>query len=161
MLDHTAGIFSTFPAVPGFFPGFFDQVVGTALLLGMILAVGDKFNAPPGANLAPLIVGLIVVAIGISFGGMYGYAINPARDLGPRLFAVLAGFKNNGLTDGTGAWLPPVIGPMVGGLLGTLFYDLLIGRPLMRANPAQEPASGMDPSHVEPKATATAEAARR
>ena len=89
--------------MPGFFPGFFDQVVGTALLLGMILAVGDKFNAPPGSNLAPLMVGLIVVAIGISFGGMYGYAINPARDLGPRLFAVVAGFKNNGLTDGTAA----------------------------------------------------------
>ena len=160
-LDHTTGIFSTFPAVPGFLPGFFDQVVGTALLLGMILAVGDKFNAPPGANLAPIVVGLIVVAIGISFGGMYGYAINPARDLGPRLFAVLAGFKNNGLTDGTGAWLPPVAGPLVGGLLGTFAYDLLIGRPLMRANANEVPASGMDPSHVEPKAAATAEAARR
>ena len=158
-LDHTTGIFSTFPAVPGFFPGFFDQVVGTALLLGMILAVGDKFNAPPGANLAPLMVGLIVVAIGISFGGMYGYAINPARDLGPRLFAVVAGFKNNGLTDGTGAWLPPVIGPLVGGLLGTLAYDFLIGRPLMRSNELPAPTSGMDPSHIEPKAERTAAAA--
>ena len=167
-LDHTTGIFSTFGAVPGFLPGFFDQVVGTALLLGMILAVGDKFNAPPGANLAPLMIGLIVVAIGISFGGMYGYAINPARDLGPRLFAVVAGFKNNGLTDGvpgtvtnTMAWLPPVVGPLVGGLLGTFAYDLLIGRPLMRANANEVPASGMDPSHIEPKAAATAEAARR
>ncbi len=148
-LDHTTGIFSTFPAVPGFFPGFFDQVVGTALLLGMILAVGDKFNAPPGSNLAPVIVGLIVVAIGISFGGMYGYAINPARDLGPRLFAVVAGFKNNGLTDGTGAWLPPVIGPLVGGILGTLAYDLTIGRALVKGNPGQVPTSGMDPSHQE------------
>ena len=157
-LDHTTGIFATFPAVPGFFPGFFDQVVGTALLLGMILAVGDKFNAPPGANLAPLMVGLIVVAIGISFGGMYGYAINPARDLGPRLFAVVMGFKNNGLTDGTGAWLPPVVGPLVGGLLGTLAYDLLIGRPLMRANVLPAPTSGMDPSHIEPKAEATSAA---
>ena len=167
-LKNTAGIFCCFGAVPGFLPGFFDQVVGTALLLGMILAVGDKFNAPPGANLAPLMVGLIVVAIGISFGGMYGYAINPARDLGPRLFAVLAGFKNNGLTDGapgtvynTMAWLPPVVGPLVGGLLGTFAYDLMIGRPLMRANANETPASGMDPSHVEPKAERTAEAARR
>lgn len=157
-LDHTTGIFATFPAVPGFFPGFFDQVVGTALLLGMILAVGDKFNAPPGANLAPLMVGLIVVAIGISFGGMYGYAINPARDLGPRLFAVVAGFKNNGLTDGTGAWLPPIIGPLAGGLLGTLAYDFLIGRPLMRSNDLPAPTSGMDPSHIEPKAERTSAA---
>ncbi len=160
LLDHTTGIFSTFPPadVHGFFPGFFDQVVGTALLLGMILAIGDKFNAPPGANLAPLMVGLIVVAIGISFGGMYGYAINPARDLGPRLFAVVMGFKNNGLTDGTGAWLPPVVGPLVGGVLGTLAYDLLIGRPLMRANVLPAPTSGMDPSYIEPKAKATAAA---
>ncbi len=157
-LDHTTGIFSTAPAVPGFFPGFFDQVVGTALLLGLILAVGDKFNSPPGANLAPIIIGLIVLAIGISYGGMNGYAINPARDLGPRLFAVVAGFKNNGLTSGDSIWLPPVLGPMVGGLLGTLAYDLLIGRPLMRANAVTEPAAGMDPSHVEPRATATAEA---
>lgn len=149
-LDHTTGVFSTFPAVPGtFWPGMIDQVVGTALLVGLILAVVDKFNAPPGANLAPVIVGLIVVAIGISFGGMYGYAINPARDLGPRLFAVAAGFKNNGLTDGSGAWIVPVIGPIVGGLLGALIYDGLIGRALQRAHAVTTPASGMDPSHVE------------
>jgi glycerol uptake facilitator protein len=150
-LDHTTGVFSTFPAVPGFFPGFIDQVVGTALLVGMILAIVDKFNAPPGANLAPLMIGLVVVAIGISFGGMYGYAINPARDLGPRLFAVAAGFKNNGLTDGSGAWLPPVIGPLVGGVIGGLIYDFLIGHALLRANAVQAPAAGMDPTHHEPR----------
>ena len=87
-----------------------------------------------------------MVAIGISFGGMYGYAINPARDLGPRLFAVLAGFKNNGLTSGdpgtvynTMAWLPPVLGPLVGGILGAVAYDLMIGRALMRANELPRP----------------------
>jgi glycerol uptake facilitator protein len=152
-LDHTAGIFCTFPAVPGFWPGFFDQVVGTALLLGLILAVVDKLNALPGANMAPFIIGLIVVAIGISFGGMNGYAINPARDLAPRLFSVLAGFKNNGLTDGTMVWLPPVIGPIVGGLLGAFAYDLTIGRALLKAHlVAQDPEDrpeGMDASHTE------------
>lgn len=154
--------FASNPAVPG----FFDQVFGTALLLGMILAVGGKFNAPPGANMAPLMVGLIVVAVGISFGGMYGYAINPARDLGPRLFAVVAGFKNNGLTSGdagtvynTLAWLPPVVGPLVGSLLGALAYDLLIGRALMRINELPSPTSGMDPSYIEPEAGRTAAAA--
>jgi glycerol uptake facilitator protein len=150
-LDHTTGVFCTFPAVPGFWPGFFDQVVGTALLLGLIYAVVDKLNALPGANLAPIIIGLIVVAIGISFGGMNGYAINPARDLGPRIFAVLAGFKNNGLTDGASVWLPPVLGPIVGGLLGAFAYDLFIGRALVQANrlssnPANRP-DGEDPSH--------------
>ena len=149
-LDHTTGVFATFPEVAGFWPGFLDQVVGTALLVGLILAVVDKFNTPPGSNLAPLIIGLIVVAVGISFGGMHGYAINPARDLGPRLFAVVAGFKNNGLTDGTGVWLPPVIGPLIGGVVGALIYDVLIGRFLLRANAVRSPASGMDPTHHEP-----------
>ena len=151
-LEYTAGIFATFPAVPGFFPGFFDQVIGTALLVALILAVVDKFNAPPGANLAPLVIGLIVVAVGISFGGMHGYAINPARDLGPRLFAAIAGFSNNGLTDGSGVWLPPVIGPLVGGVLGAVIYDALIGRALLRAQAVRVPASGMDPTHSEPAA---------
>ena len=67
-----------------------------------MFAITDEFNMPPGANLAPLMVGLVVVAIGMSFGAMHGYAINPARDFGPRLFTVLAGFRNNGITDGAG-----------------------------------------------------------
>jgi glycerol uptake facilitator protein len=151
-LDHTTGIFSTFPAVPGFWPGFFDQVVGTALLVGLIFAVVDKFNAQV-SNLAPIVIGLIVVAIGISFGGMNGYAINPARDLGPRIFAVIAGFKNNGLTDGASVWLPPVLGPIVGGILGGFAYDLFIGKALIQANAivAGDRPSGEDPSHREPK----------
>ncbi len=151
-LDHTTGIFSTFPAVPGFWPGFFDQVVGTALLVGLIFAVVDKFNAQPGANMAPLIIGLIVLAIGIAFGGMNGYAINPARDLGPRIFAVVAGFKNNGLTDGPSVWLPPVLGPIVGGILGGFAYDLFIGKALIQAHAvvASERPSGEDPTHHEP-----------
>jgi glycerol uptake facilitator protein len=151
-LDHTAGIFATFPAVPGFLSGLLDQIVGTALLVGLILAVVDKFNSPPGSNLAPLVTGLIVVAVGISFGGMHGYAINPARDLGPRLFAVAAGFTNNGLTDGSGVWIVPVIGPFIGGIVGALVYDALIGRVLLHANAVRQPASGMDPSHRDPAA---------
>jgi glycerol uptake facilitator protein len=149
--DHSAGVFCTFPAVPGFFPGFFDQVVGTALLVGLIFAVVDKLNAQPGANLAPLIIGLLVVAIGISFGGMNGYAINPARDLGPRLFAVLAGFKNNGLTDGPSVWIPPVLGPIVGGILGGVAYDLFIGSALIKADriKAADRPDGEDPTHKE------------
>ena len=71
----------------------------------------DEFNMPPGANLAPLMIGLVVVAIGMSFGGMHGYPINPARDFGPRLFTVVAGFRNNGITDGGHVWWVPVVGP--------------------------------------------------
>jgi glycerol uptake facilitator protein len=135
-LERTADIFTTFPAVAGFWPGFIDQFVGTALLTGLILAIGDKNNAPPGANLGPLMVGLLVVAIGISFGGMHGYAINPARDFGPRLFSVVAGFKNNGLI-GSPIWIVPIVAPLLGGVLGALVYDFAIGRVLDR-KPVQE-----------------------
>src|SRR5436190_1608713 len=69
-----------------------DQIVGTAFLVAFVFAVTDELNQPVRANLAPWIVGLIVVAIGISFGANAGYAINPARDFGPRLFAWLAGW---------------------------------------------------------------------
>ena len=127
-LETTAGVFTTFPAVPGFWPGFIDQVVGTFLLVFLILATGDANNTPAGANLGPIIVGLIIVAIGTSFGFMHGYAINPARDLAPRLFSVVAGFKNNGITDGTNVWIVPVIGPIIGGVLGAVIYDFTIGK---------------------------------
>ena len=131
---NTCFIFTTFPTVPGFWPGFIDQVVGTAILMALILAITDPNNAPATGGLIPLIVGLLVVGIGISFGGMHGYAINPARDLGPRIFAVLAGFKNNGLIDGTNIWIVPIIGPLVGGAVGAFFYDLTVGR-AMKAKP--------------------------
>jgi len=128
-LENTAGVFTTFPAFPGLpQAGFLDQLIGTGLLVLLILAITDEFNAPPGANLAPLMIGLVVVAIGMSFGGMHGYAINPARDFGPRLFTVLAGFRNNGLTDGTHVWWIPVVAPLLGGLIGAALYDFGIRR---------------------------------
>ena len=133
-LEHTAGVFTTFPAFPKILEaGFLDQVIGTALLLLLIFAITDEFNAPPGANLAPLMIGLVVVAIGMSFGAMHGYAINPARDLGPRLFTAAAGFRNNGITDGPRVWWVPVLAPLIGGLLGAGLYDLAIRRFLRKA----------------------------
>ena len=128
-LERTAGIFTTFPAFPGLpQAGFLDQLIGTGLLVLLIFAIVDEFNAPPGANLAPALIGLVVVAIGMSFGGMHGYAINPARDFGPRLFTALAGFRNNGLTDGTHVWWIPVVAPLLGGLFGAALYDFGIRR---------------------------------
>ena len=128
-LEKTAGIFGTFPAFPQIpAAGFFDQVLGTALLLFMIFAVTDERNSQPAANLAPVVVGLIVVAVGMGFGGMHGYAINPARDFGPRLFTAVAGFKNNGLTDGSNVFWVPIIGPILGGIVGGGLYDLGIRR---------------------------------
>jgi glycerol uptake facilitator protein len=128
-LEKTAGVFATFPGFPAApMAGFFDQVLGTALLLFLILAITDEHNAPPPPYLAPVLVGLVVVAIGMSFGAMHGYAINPARDFGPRLFTVLAGFRNNGLTDGTGVFWVPIAGPLLGGLVGAAAYDFGIRR---------------------------------
>jgi len=127
--DHTAGVFTTFPAYPALpQAGFLDQLIGTGLLVLLIFAITDEFNMPPGANLAPLMIGLVVVAIGMSFGGMHGYAINPARDFGPRLFTVVAGFRNNGLTDGGHVWWVPVVAPLLGGLAGAGLYDFAIRR---------------------------------
>ena len=128
-LERTAGIFTTFPAFPDLpQAGFLDQVIGTALLLLLIFAITDERNMPPGANLSALMIGLVVVAIGMSFGGMHGYAINPARDLGPRLFTVVAGFRNNGMTDGSHAWWVPIAAPLLGGLVGAAVYDFGVRR---------------------------------
>jgi glycerol uptake facilitator protein len=133
-LEKTAGVFTTFPAFPEMpQAGFLDQVIGTALLLLLILAITDEWNAPPGANLAPLMIGLVVVAIGMSFGGMNGYAINPARDFGPRLFTMVAGFQNNGISSGPRVWWVPVAAPLLGGLVGAAVYDFAIRRFLPRA----------------------------
>jgi glycerol uptake facilitator protein len=129
LLEKTASVFTTFPTFPSVpQAGFLDQLIGTALLLLLIFAITDEFNSPPAANFTPIAIGLVVVAIGMSFGGMHGYPINPARDFGPRLFTALAGFRNNGLTDGSGAWWVPVVAPLLGGLIGAAVYDFGIRR---------------------------------
>jgi MIP family channel proteins len=123
----TAGIFATYPqpflSIAG---GFVDQVVGTMLLMAGVLAVTDQKNAaPPGYLTAPL-VGLLVVAIGVAFGFNAGYAINPARDLGPRLFTAVGGWGPGVFTAGGGWWWVPVVAPCVGAILGAWLYDVLI-----------------------------------
>jgi glycerol uptake facilitator protein len=135
--EHTAGVFTTFPAFPNdLSAGFVDQVIGTALLMMMIFAIVDERNHAP-ASLQPLLIGLLVVVIGMAYGGMHGYAINPARDFGPRLFTAVAGFRNNGLTDGSGVFWVPILGPLLGGLVGAALYDFGIRRflPPMRTSP--------------------------
>ena len=111
----TAGIFATYPqpflSLAG---GLVDQVVGTALLLIGVLAITDQKNAgPPGWLAAPLI-GALVVAIGVAFGFNAGYAINPARDFGPRLFTFVAGWGREVFTAGHGWWWVPIVGPSGG-----------------------------------------------
>ena len=128
-LERTAGVFTTFPHYPNLpYAGLLDQTIGTALLLLMVMAIIDERNQPPGANLVPVLIGAVVVAIGMSFGGLHGYAINPARDFGPRLFTVVAGFRNNGLTDGSLVFWVPIVGPILGGIIGAAAYDFGVRR---------------------------------
>ncbi|MEO6212574.1 MAG: MIP family channel protein [Vicinamibacterales bacterium] len=126
----TAGIWATYPqAFVSTFPGgFIDQFVGTAILMLVVLAISDARNAPPAAGMAPLIIGLLVVAIGMSFGFNAGYAINPARDLGPRLFTAIAGWGSDVFRAGNGWWWVPVLAPILGAVCAGWLYDVCIGQ---------------------------------
>jgi glycerol uptake facilitator protein len=129
----TFSIFATFPA-PYFKGGWvgplIDQIVGTAFLLIFVAALTDRRNLAPKGNLTPWLVGLGVAAIGMSYGANAGYAINPARDLGPRIFALIAGWGQTAF-PGNGAWFSgyfwiPIVGPLVGGVIGIVLYTYFI-----------------------------------
>jgi len=139
----TQGIFSTLPGNGAMDisqgAALLDQVIGTAILLFLILAVTDTRNSAPVAWMAPFIVGLIVVAIGMAWGTNAGYAINPARDFGPRLASFLTGYET-AWEDQNGAlyfWVP-IVGPIVGGLLGSAAYVFLIEKFLPPVEEEQE-----------------------
>jgi glycerol uptake facilitator protein len=100
--------------------------VGTAFLLMFVFALTDERNQPPKSNLAPLLIGLAVAAIGMSFGANAGYAINPARDFGPRVFAWLTGWGQVALPGAHGYVWVPIIGPLIG-VVGAILYDLFVG----------------------------------
>ncbi|WP_329366749.1 aquaporin family protein [Streptomyces sp. NBC_00669] len=118
---------------------FRDQVIGTAILLILILALTDLLNNPPGANMGPFIIGLVVVAIGMAFGTDAGYAINPARDFGPRLASYITGYRHAWRDEwGNLYFWVPIVGPLVGGLVGGVAYKLFVGRFLPGAAPEPE-----------------------
>ena len=100
------------------------EIIGTAVLLMGVLASGDERNLPVKSNLGPFLVGGVVLSVGLSLGGPSGYAINPARDLGPRIFGALVGTQ--GLFEGAYWIVAPVIMPIIGGILGVIIYDLLV-----------------------------------
>ncbi|MEV5746001.1 MIP/aquaporin family protein [Microbispora rosea] len=146
----TQGVFSTLPG-NGTLPvtqwgALRDQIIGTAILLFLILAISDERNSAPLANLAPVIVGLLVVAIGMAWGTDAGYAINPARDFGPRLASFFTGY-GSAFRDQYGGlyfWVP-IIGPLVGGVIGAGLYQLLVARFLPRTD-ASEPGRTPEPA---------------
>ncbi|MBR8740746.1 MIP/aquaporin family protein [Nocardiopsis sp. MG754419] len=128
------GVFSTSPGVRNPIANLATEIIGTAMLLLGILGIGanaDAVTAEGGVDLsglfanglAPLLVGLLVLAIGLSIGGPTGYAINPARDLGPRIAHAVLPIPGKGSSDWGYSWIP-VVGPIIGGLIGAWIWKL-------------------------------------
>jgi glycerol uptake facilitator protein len=119
------GVFCTGPAIRRTGANLLTEIIGTFVLVLGVLAILTPENLQPAhgfdTGLGPLLVGVLVLAIGVSLGGPTGYAINPARDLGPRLAHALLPIAGKGGSDWGYAWVP-VLGPIIGGLLAAFFY---------------------------------------
>lgn len=124
----SAAIFATYPQ---FYltiaTGFFDQVIGTGLLVVFVLAITDKKNEVYSHGASFALVGIFLFVQGAAFSENCGGAINPARDFGPRLFTLMAGWGDKVFSAGNYFFWVPIVGPMIGSLFGTLFYTILFG----------------------------------
>jgi glycerol uptake facilitator protein len=125
-----AGVFATYPAFDNTWRNVLSEFLGTAVLLMGVRALTDRRNAAPGGYVEPLALGALVWAIGLSLGGLTGYAINPARDLGPRLASAFLGWGPSVFQSHGGYFWVPIVGPLAGGLAGIALYDLAIHRHL-------------------------------
>ncbi|MDT7630684.1 MAG: glycerol uptake facilitator protein [Pseudonocardiales bacterium] len=149
----TQGVFSTLPGngtLPvGDLGALRDQIIGTAILLFMVAALTDARNkAAAAANMVPVVIGLLVVGIGMAWGTDAGYAINPARDFGPRLASFVTGYDTAFLDQyGNLYFWVPIVGPLIGGVIGLGLYKLLVGRFMPPAEPV--PAVPDSPAHLE------------
>lgn len=114
--------FSTGPAIRHTWSNLFGEALGTAVLVITVMAIGPNKVA---AGFGPIIVGFVVMAVGFSLGATTGYAINPARDLGPRIMHALLPIPNKGDSDWSYAWIP-VLGPILGGVTGALIYQVIL-----------------------------------
>jgi glycerol uptake facilitator protein len=126
--DRKLAVFSTIPAIRTPVPNFISEAIGSFALVLAILAVFSPGNFVPGSDLTkgfgPVLVGAIVWAIGLSLGGPTGYAINPARDLGPRLAHLVLPIPGKGSSDWGYSWIP-IFGPIVGGVIAAFTYKLI------------------------------------
>ncbi|MFO0959513.1 MAG: aquaporin [Isosphaeraceae bacterium] len=123
-----AGVFATFPAHDNLLGNLFSEFLGTAVLLFGARALTDPRNAGRPGYFGPAAIGALVWAIGLSLGGLTGYAINPARDLGPRLVAFATGWGTSVFESHEYYFWVPILAPLVGGVAGAWLYDLTIGR---------------------------------
>ncbi|KFQ47932.1 PREDICTED: aquaporin-3 [Nestor notabilis] len=127
-LNGTAGIFATYPSKHlNLVNGFFDQFIGTAALIVCVLAIVDPYNNPIPTGLEAFTVGFVVLVIGTSMGFNSGYAVNPARDFGPRLFTAIAGWGSEVFWTGQHWWWVPIVAPFLGAIAGVIVYQLMIG----------------------------------
>jgi MIP family channel proteins len=124
----TAGIWATFPqSYLSSGTALFDQIIGTFILLIVVMAVTDPRNMEVNKGMYPLYVGLTVGAIGMGFGYNCGFAINPARDLGPRIFTAIAGWGSAVFSAGNYFFWIPIVGPHIGAILGVIVYGITVG----------------------------------
>jgi glycerol uptake facilitator protein len=123
---HKLAVFCTRPSIRQPAANLLTEIIGTAILVLGVLAILRPENLVPGTGFdkgfAPFLVGLLVASIGLSLGGPTGYAINPARDLGPRLAHALLPIAGKGDSEWSYAWVP-IVGPVIGGLLGALIFQ--------------------------------------
>jgi len=123
-LLHSAEVFTTFPALSGtFMPGFIAEIIASFILMFAILSISEHFALSPQSFFAPFAVAGLIVGLGMSFGAMHGYAMNPARDFSPRLLVYLLGFANSGLGANTYIWAAPVFGSIIGASCGAIIFD--------------------------------------
>lgn len=114
-------VFCNAPAIRNTFSNLISEIIATAVLVLAILFIGaNEFTK----GLNPIVIGLLIMSIGLSLGGTTGFAINPARDLGPRIAHFLLPISGKGNSDWSYAWIP-VVGPVVGGMLGAYLYGIL------------------------------------
>ena len=116
--------FSTQPAIRKYRWNFLTEMVGTAVLMIGVFGIFDTHNQI-GSGIGPYAVGILIFSIGLSLGGPTGYAINPARDLGPRIMHALLPIAGKGKSDWRYAWVP-ILGPLCGSALGTFLYQWCI-----------------------------------
>lgn len=128
-----ASIFTTFPAPAiSVLQAALVEIVITSILMGLVMALTDDGNGVPRGPLAPLLIGILVAVIGASTGPLTGFAMNPARDFGPRLFTFFAGWGEVAMTGGRDIpyLIVPIVAPIIGACLGAAMYRYLIGKNL-------------------------------
>ena len=115
------GVFCNAPAIRNTFTNLISEIIATMVLVLALLFIGaNEFSS----GLNPMVIGLLIISIGLSLGGTTGFAINPARDLGPRIAHSILPIHGKGKSDWSYSWIP-VLGPVIGGVLGALIYKAI------------------------------------